>query len=170
MDIRELLVVLFRWIHIGAAAYWIAAGFVEWQTMRVDASMNATTWIPYRRQLNMVSKLALGMPISAILTTVGGIVLYLLGETWNRGFGSFGSIVFHVGVVAGLLAFGHGATAIGKSSNGIEHALKDAGDSPSAEQIATVQAAVDKQMRQLPAHFALVAVAFLCMIFGASIA
>ncbi|MBK9123121.1 MAG: hypothetical protein IPM16_08370 [Chloroflexi bacterium] len=167
MDILE---VLFRWIHVGAAAYWVAVGFFQWQVMRAEARMEAATWISYNRKLYSASKLALGMPISALLTTVGGIVLYGVEQYWNRGFGSIGSIVFHIGVVAGLLAFGHGATAIGKSSNAIADALKTAGDNPTADQIAGVQAAVDKQMRMMPAHFALAAVAFLSMIFGASIA
>ncbi|GIK28791.1 MAG: hypothetical protein IT298_11590 [Chloroflexi bacterium] len=166
----DILVVLFRWIHIGAAAYWVAVGFVEWQTLRADASMQAATWIAYKRQLGAVSKLALGMPVSAILTVVGGVVLYGIEQYWNRGFGSLGSIVFHIGVVAGLLAFGHGASAISKSSDAIANALKGAGDSPTADQIAAVQAAVDKQLRQLPAHFALAAVAFLCMVAGTTIA
>lgn len=166
----DILVVLFRWIHVGAAAYWVAVGFYQWQVMRAEASMEAATWVPYNRKLYAASKLALGMPLSALLTTVGGVVLYGVQQYWNRGFGSFGSIVFHIGVVAGLLAFGHGVSAVGRSSMAIANALKNAGDNPTTEQIATVQGAVDKQMRQLPAHFAMAAVAFLCMVAGTSIA
>ncbi|GIK28792.1 MAG: hypothetical protein BroJett007_19300 [Chloroflexota bacterium] len=165
----DILAVLFRWIHIGAAAYWLAAGFYQWQVMRAEASMEAATWISYNRKLYAASKLAIGMPISVLLTTVAGVVLYGLAQYWNRGFGSFGSILFHVGVLAGLAAFGHGIAVLSKSSKAIGQALRSAGDNPSKEQIATVQAAVDNHLKLQPLHYALVAAAFLLMIAGASI-
>jgi hypothetical protein len=166
----DILIVLFRWVHIGAAAYWFAVGGYQFLLNRDEMKIEYGTVVKYYAALGRVSKLALGMPIAAILTTLAGVALYGVLGYHNRGFATLGSIVFHIGVLAGVIAFIQGATQIARASTAVSNALKtvDLTNTTQAQvdAVKLVYAAMEKTLTQ---HMIIIVVAFLCMTAGTAI-
>ena len=103
---NDIFVVLLKLIHVGAAAFWFGAGLYATTLFKADLAVDFAVASRYNVMISRVSKIALGLPIASLSTTVAGILLYAVSGYSGRGFGSFGSIIFHIGVLAGI-----GATA-----------------------------------------------------------
>lgn len=166
----EVLIVLFRWIHIGAAAYWLAVGGYQFLLNRDEMKIDDGTVVKYHAALSRVSKLALGMPIAAVLTTVAGVALYGVLRYQTRGFTSLGSIIFHIGVLAGVIAFIQGATQLARASSALSKALKAVDlTNITQAQVDTVKLVYSAMEKVLTQHMIVIVIAFLCMTAGASI-
>ncbi len=160
----DLMMIIFRLIHIFAGIIWVGAGFFMLLVL-VPAVRSMDPNVPsvmgsavFQKRFNRT------MTISALLTTLFGLALY--GEV-SDGFNadwmsSDGGIVLSIGSLAGLLAFGHGAGALGPLTNKIARlgeALREQDGPPTAEQRAELQALQAKNVRHAQISMVLLVIA-----------
>ncbi len=132
-----VFITVFRLIHIIAGVIWVGAGITL--SMYIEPALKASgvDTSKVMRALYTKSGFDKLMPIVAILTTVAGLVLYWVV---SDGFSSVDYMrsgqgtVLGVGVVFGLLAFGHGFAALGGQSRKYIKLVKEVGDDPNSEQ------------------------------------
>jgi hypothetical protein len=112
------------------------------------------------------------MPISSISTALFGILSYVFMRYWNVGvFTDFGTIVFHVGVVLGIVAFVHGAVSfskLGRELNTLYAAAVNADGTTNPEPVAALNNTLASFGTTLNIHAAMVIAAFICMTVGVS--
>jgi len=165
-----ILVVVGRWVHIGAAAYWLAVGFYLWQLSRAELQIDGKTYVSYSAQIARVSKLGMGMAIASGLTVLAGFALFGIERYWNRPLGSVGAIIFYIGILVGFAASVHGGMVFGKANRQTAAILKEVGATPTDGQVNALRELTSGLLEKLPLHFGMVAVAFLTMIAGSTIA
>lgn len=148
----DLMMIIFRLIHIFAGIIWVGAGFFMLLVL-VPAIRSMPRDTPTVMSSAVFQKrFSRVMAISAILTTLFGLALY--GEV-SDGFNadwmsSDGGIVLTIGSLAGLLAFGHGAGTLGPLQTKLARlgeTLSEQDGPPSAEQRAELQALQAKSVR-----------------------
>ena len=86
------------------------------------------------------------MPIVALTTTIAGVLLYGM-LSYHTALSTGAGIVLTVGAVFGLLAFGHGAGALGRMSNQYIALVKEAGENPNDAQQKSLTEMEDKLRR-----------------------
>jgi uncharacterized membrane protein len=141
----DWLMIVLRLVHIFAGIMWVGSGlfllFLLVPTVRKlgpEGQGFFTGFLKYSGFVRLI-------PIVSLLTTVAGLWLYYkvsdgFNADWMK---SDGGIVLSIGSVAGVLAFGHAATATGPASGQIVKlgdAIDAAAGPPSPEQIAQMQA------------------------------
>ena len=114
----DLYIILLRIVHIFASIYWVGTAlFLVLVLIPVSRRMGENS-------LNLVGPVysspmfGISFAVSAIATTIAGLLLWWeVSDGFNADYmGSDGGIVLSIGVLAGLLAFGHGLFALGKYS------------------------------------------------------
>ncbi len=172
MDGNTILVALLKLVHVSAAAFWFGGGLYLYMLAKADLAGDFAVAARYNAMIARVSKVGLGMPIASMTTTVVGILLYIVMGYYNRGFGGLGSIIFHIGVLAGIAATAHGATSFGKSVGEISRLTTAAvGADGSVNQVALgeLNTAQKSIVSALNIHVILVVVAFSGMVLGSTI-
>lgn len=173
MDFNTILRVLFELIHVASAALWFGGTIYALLLVKADIDGDAAVTARYITQVNRLSKVGLMMPIAGAGTVVGGLLLYGITNYWTRGMTSgIGSIIFHVGVLAGLAATVHGAVGFGKLGREIR-LLSAAGVSSDGvtnpTKLSELHQNLSKYMDTLNIHVGLVVLSFICMVIGSSI-
>jgi uncharacterized membrane protein len=139
MDALDLIVLfVLRVAHILFGIMWIGAGLFMYfiisptmQKMRSGEIVN-----------NIVthSRYSLYMALSAIVTVVAGVLLYI--RVYSADWLSTGpGRVLTIGAIAGILAFGHGATAMPSAMdrlNKLGQEIATGGGPPSQDQLAAL--------------------------------
>lgn len=133
-----MLLVILRLIHIISGIAWVGFSAVgAWVVHPVAAQMgekgNSLLRIFYG--YSRYNKI---FPIAAILTTLVGLILWGMRADGMdlQGFTRTGSIVMSIGVLFGILAFGHGAGATGRFSGNyakLARAVEEGDDSKAQE-------------------------------------
>jgi uncharacterized membrane protein len=137
--------VVLRLIHIFAGIIWVGFGMFLLFLLVPTARQLGPEGQAFMRGFLKRSAFNRMLPIASLLTTAAGLWLYYkVSDSFNTDWmKSDGGIVLSVGSVAGLLAFGHGATATGPASEKIVK-LGDTIDAqdgpPTPDQIAALQA------------------------------
>lgn len=128
-----------RLVHIVAGVAWV--GFGAFEVFFLSAAV-AKSSVGKRFAIDFYrwTRFHLAMPIAAIASTVAGLTMYGLAAGPMDWFSTTGNIVLAIGTVAGLLAFGHGITAMGKYSRQFVKLATQIGDTAiSTEQTADIE-------------------------------
>jgi hypothetical protein len=118
----DLLVAGLRLIHIVSAFAWFGLGATMALYVAPAALAAGEGGLRFFKSLLVNTAFARAFPIAAGLTTLAGILLYLVGNSASH-FSSTGNIVLGIGAVAGLLAAGHGGMATGRLTATFAEAL-----------------------------------------------
>jgi len=109
--------ILLRLLHIFSAFVWFGVSATMTVYIVPALAVAGEPGLRYYRTLLTSNKtLALVFPVSAGLTTLAGILLYVVGGATSH-FSSNGNVVLAIGAVAGLLAAVHGGTSLTKYTN-----------------------------------------------------
>lgn len=140
----DIYIIVLRLIHIFAGIFWVGSGFfmvgLFIPAMRAQGPQGGR----FMYGLMKYSRFNVAMPVSSLLTTAAGVLLYWeVSDGFNADWmGSDPGIVLSIGVTAGLLAFGHGAAVTGPTAGKVEKAMDAAffkDGPPSPEEAATLQ-------------------------------
>lgn len=161
----DLYIVILRIIHIVAGVVWV--GFGAFLTLYLLPAMTAAGSTASRFYVHLPKKPPIGavMGLSSILTTIAGLLLYL------RIFGhsilpSPRGYVLMIGVVLGILAFGHGLMALAPTTGKQEKAISElaaAGDNPDQSLVDEVDQLNNKLLRSGRISLVMTVIALVCM-------
>lgn len=168
MDAMKVVEILARWVHIGAAAYWLTLAFYMWRITRAELEIEGSTFVSYAAQMSRVSGLGKGLAISSGLTIVAGLVLYGQLKYWTRGFDTLGPIIFNIGVLVGVIASAYTGMVFARSGRVGRAILAEVKGTPTDAQVSAYRANAESLLSKMPMHFGIVAFAFLAMIAGAA--
>ena len=130
----DILMIILRLIHIFAGIFWVGAGlFMAIIIIPAMQNMRSGQLI---QMIMRHSHFDRAMMISALLTTLAGVWLYIrvsdgFNADWMR---DPGSMVLSIGAVAGILAFGHGGAALGPATGKFSQLAKEIEGEPTEEQ------------------------------------
>lgn len=144
----DILTTVLRLSHILGGIIWLGFGAVGAWVVHPLADKLGEKGDMLLRNFYGYSNYNKIFPIAAIVTTAAGLILWVLRADGAslRGFTDTGSLVMSIGVVLGLLAFGHGAGATGRFSAAYAKAARvyEEADSPSEAQVAELAEARKK--------------------------
>jgi uncharacterized membrane protein len=109
----DVYLVVVRLIHIVAAFLWFGTGFYSVVFLYPAIIDLGDAGGQFMKALAKNRFFALIFPVSAVLTVVAGILLYVKPGASSH-FSSTGWAVLSIGAVAGLLAAGHGGAVLGR--------------------------------------------------------
>jgi hypothetical protein len=163
---ENVIHIVLRLLHIVAALGWVGMGL----TLSVFVA-NAERLTPgdsafrFAKHLFNDTPITRAIPISALLTTVCGLLLYSpLGNAFKY-FSSTGNIVLGIGAAAGLLAFGHGfgtGAATGRYAKALADNIKD-GQSVPAETLTMLAETRERVQRSALMSLLLMVIALIGM-------
>jgi uncharacterized membrane protein len=141
----DLYMIVLRLIHIFAGIFWVGSGFFMVFVLAPAARKMGQDGRAFMMGFGKHSRINMLMPMSSLLTTVAGLLLYYevsdgFNADWMK---SDGGIVLSIGVVAGLLAFGHGGAVTGPASGKLAklgEEISAQGGPPTEAQLSQIQA------------------------------
>lgn len=110
-----LIVTVLRLLHIVAGLIWVGAAIVMTCYIEPTLERAGASGRPFLRQLYGGSRFPRLIPLSALITTVAGLLLYGL-MSYHEAMSSSMGLVLTLGALVGLLAFGHGAATVWRSA------------------------------------------------------
>lgn len=118
----DILTVLLRLLHIVAAFAWVGLGAA--MTFYIAPAAMAAGESGLRFLKTLLTRTSFGsiFGITAGLTTLAGILLYLFADSASR-FTQTGNMVLGIGALFGLLATIHGGAVVGRSTGALAQAL-----------------------------------------------
>jgi uncharacterized membrane protein len=127
----DVYLVVIRLIHIVAAFVWFGTGFYSTiflfpTLIKMGADANNFVQVLVKNRL-----FGMIFPVSAVLTVLAGILLYLKPDVPGH-FSSAGWAAISIGAVAGILAAGHGGAVLGRMTGEYIGKLS-AGTTPASE-------------------------------------
>lgn len=147
MTTEMLLIATLHLIHIVSAVIWVGVAFAL--AMMIVPPVKGEEGMRYMKAFMNKSRISIIFPIAASLTTLAGIILYATGSPSR--FTTTGNMVLGVGTLAGLLAFGHGASAMRSLTTKLTQALNggvlDENPSISATILSELTALVERYRR-----------------------
>jgi uncharacterized membrane protein len=109
----DIYLVVVRLIHIVAAILWVGSGFYASVILFPAITALGDSGADFMKALGKNRIFALIFPVSAVLTVIAGILLYLKPGA-SAHFTSLGWTAISIGAVAGILAAGHGGAVLGR--------------------------------------------------------
>jgi hypothetical protein len=161
----DLVIAGLRLIHIVAAFIWFGLGMTMVFYIGPAVGAAGESGLRFLKSLIINTPFARAIPIAAGLTTLAGILMYLIGNSASH-FTTTGNIVLGIGAVAGLLAAGHGGAVTGRATRDLGEALAKyvADNQPIAsEGVATLREAAMKVGQHSRISFMLMVIALLGM-------
>ncbi len=110
-----LVVTILRLLHIVAGLIWVGAALLMSLYIEPAADQSGAEGRGFLRNLYRGASLLRLIPLSAIITTVAGLLLYGL-LSYHEAMSSGMGIVLTLGSLFGLLAFAHGWFAVWRSA------------------------------------------------------
>ncbi|HEX2065985.1 MAG TPA: hypothetical protein VHI93_04150 [Candidatus Thermoplasmatota archaeon] len=132
----DLLAILLRFVHIGAAVAWAGSAFFVLSILdpmgaRIGPAENGRI----TRHLVLRSKFSIFFPVVAITTVVAGQALYgYVGGHRLYPMSSAAGVVFHVGVLFGILAVAWGGAMEGRTLGQVRKLAERMGSAPTSAQ------------------------------------
>ena len=158
----NIVLIVLRILHIVGGASWVGAAIMLAAFVEPTATALGPVGGQYMQRLGQ-SKMGLFITLSAILTVLGGFLLYgVLGYTLNTTTGAtllFGGVVALVSLVVGGAVSGPSTMRLGRL--GAE--IQAGGKPPTSEQIAQMQAIQGRLRTAARANAVLVVIAVLAM-------
>jgi hypothetical protein len=116
-----LLISLLRLMRIFAAVLWVGMGFTN--AVIIYPAVKGEAGFAFLKNAFAMRITSIVFPITAVLTTLAGVLLYLTGSPSR--FTTAGNIVLGIGAIAGLGAFGHGGAVLSPMTNKIAALVKE---------------------------------------------
>ncbi|HEX2066051.1 MAG TPA: hypothetical protein VHI93_04480 [Candidatus Thermoplasmatota archaeon] len=159
----DILVVLLRFVHIAAAVAWAGSAFFVLSILDpMGARIGAGESGRLARHLVLRSRFALFFPAVAITTVVAGLVLYgYVGGHRLYSMSSASGLVFHAGVLFGILAVAWGGAMEGRTLGQVRRLAERMEGAPTAAQEQELTAL----QRRLTAHNRVSGVLLLAALF-----
>lgn len=123
----DIVLAVLRPLHVLLGIGWIGFGSLLAWVLHPAADKAGEKGLAMLRTFYSNSTISLIMPIFALGTTLAGLILWGLRADGMDlvAFGATGDIVMAVGALAGVLAFGHGASATGRYTRSFKKASQD---------------------------------------------
>ena len=118
----DMVLVLLRLIHILTAVIWFGFGMTLTLYVAPAAVAAGDTGFRYLKSLFLNTAFNRVIPIASGLTTLAGILLYIVGNAASH-FSQTGNIVLGIGAAAGLIATIHGGALTGRATTALGEAL-----------------------------------------------
>lgn len=119
MDISSaggaLIISVLRLLHIVAGLIWVGAAIVLSCYIEPALERTGASGSPFLRALYGDSSFARLIPLSALITTLAGLLLYGL-MSYHEAMSSSMGMALTLGALFGLLAFGHGVFTVWRSA------------------------------------------------------
>jgi hypothetical protein len=117
----DILFAALRLIHIVTAVAWVGLGIATVFYIAPAAAAAGDNGLRFLKSLMTHTPYARSIPAAAGVTTLAGILLYLLGAPSH--FTTLGNIVLGIGALAGLLATVQGGAVTGRATRALGEAL-----------------------------------------------
>ncbi len=161
------LMVVLRFLHIGAGVFWAGSVFTVARFVLPAAEAAGEEGQRFERRLMLEQKLTAAMIGSGVITVLAGLWLLHLDSSGNEGpfFKSGMGVMLGIGALAALSALGTGirsamlAARLGK----LAAAIQAKGGAPAPEQVAELQALGARLGRRARSVAIQLAIAVLCM-------
>lgn len=121
MEVSLLIVAVLRLLHIAAAFFWFGLGAAFALGIGPTLVRSGEAGMRFVKMLLAATPIGSMLGLTAILTTLAGILLYATGSPSR--FTTLGNIVLGIGAVFGLLAAAHGGTATERATKAYTEAL-----------------------------------------------
>lgn len=118
----DIVLVVLRLLHIVSAFVWFGLGAALTFYVAPAAVASGETGFRYLRSLFTQTAFAKVIPMVAGLTTLAGILLYIVGNSSSH-FSQTGNMVLGIGAAAGLIATIHGGAVTGRATTALAKAL-----------------------------------------------
>lgn len=131
----DVVLIIFRTLHIFSGVIWFgSAATLAWVMHPVADKMGANGMTMLRTFYGH-SRFSTVFLVSAIITVAAGLIIWpqRVNGMDFIGFTNTGDIVMLIGTIAGLLAFGHGATATKRSARTFARVSQQYEDNPTPE-------------------------------------
>jgi len=102
-----LVITILRLLHIVAGLIWVGAALLMSFYIEPAAHSSEADGNRFLRSLYSQSNFPRLIPLSALVTTVAGLLLYSL-LSYHEAMSSAMGLILSIGALVGLLAFGHG--------------------------------------------------------------
>ena len=158
----NLLLVLLRLIHIVGAFAWVGLGATMSFYVAPAAVAAGENGFRYMKSLFSQSGFAMSFAVVSGITTLAGILLYLIGGASSH-FSQTGNIVLGIGALAGLAAAVHGGAILGRTTRAVGEAVSKLGASVSAADMTQLNELTTKMVTQSRHSLILMVVALVCM-------
>jgi uncharacterized membrane protein len=109
----DIVLVVVRLLHIVAGVFWVGAGLYAALILVPTLVRMGTEASSVMRSLGQSAVFRAMFPVSAVLTVLAGIILYLRPNA-SAVFSNTGWIVLSIGALAGILAAVHGGAVLGR--------------------------------------------------------
>jgi mono/diheme cytochrome c family protein len=168
-DSVDLYIIIVRLIHILGAVVWLGSGFFTIAFLQPALSGSGMEGQRFMQSFFKNTKFEIAMPLSGLITVVAGLMLYYrVSDGFNSDWmGSTPGIVLSIGSLAGIVAFLHGAAAIGPITRQMTALMKEIegqGTPPTDEQMSRVGVLTGKTRLQGQISVALMLIAVLGMV------
>jgi hypothetical protein len=158
----NLLLVLLRLIHIVGAFAWVGLSATTSFYLAPAAVAAGESGFRYMKSLFAQSGFAMMFAIVSGITTLAGILLYLVGDASSH-FSQTGNIVLGIGALAGLAAAIHGGAILGRTTRAVAETVAKLGATLSATDMTQLNELTAKMLTQSRHSLILMAVALVCM-------
>ena len=141
---------ILRLIHIVSGVLWVGMGFTLFVFVIPVAKQKGHQSADFIGGMFSRTLVARAFPIASTLTIGAGILIYLMLNPFNADWmRDFGNQILSLGAVFGILAFGHGATAMERATKALAESSQAIAstDSPTDEQVQDFIAKRDKYAR-----------------------
>ncbi|MBI1276662.1 MAG: hypothetical protein GC179_00905 [Anaerolineaceae bacterium] len=158
----NILLVLLRLIHIVGAFAWVGLGGAM-SFYIIPATVAAgETGFRYMKSLFTQPGFAMIFPSVSGITTLAGILLYLVGDAASH-FSQTGNIVLGIGAISGLAAAIHGGAVLGRTSRTVGQTVVQLGSALSDADKTQLNELTLKLLTQSRHSLILMVVALVCM-------
>lgn len=140
----DAFMIILRLIHIFAGIFWVGNAFFMLFFLTPTVQALGSDGGKFMQGVLRLTPLVMFMPIVALFTVGSGLIMYWkVSDGFDSDWMSLtSSIVLSIGVVTGILAFGHGGATVGTRSARMKKIAEDiaaAGGPPTPEQMAEIQ-------------------------------
>lgn len=121
-----LAITVLRLLHIVAGFIWVGAAMMMSLTIEPTARSSGADGSRFLRTLYRNSSWPRLIPISALVTTIAGLLLYGM-LSYHEAMSSAMGLILTIGALFGLLAFAHGYFAVWRRTGAYRRLLADEG-------------------------------------------
>ena len=118
----DIVLVILRLLHIVTAFVWVGISVAQMFLIAPTLAISGESGLRFLKAMSTLPAARMLFPVSAGLTMLVGILLYLTGDP-TRNFSPTGGIVLGIGAVVGIIAGIHGGAATGRSSTALAEAV-----------------------------------------------
>ena len=162
----DILLVVLRLLHIVSAFAWVGLGAALVFYIAPVALATGESGLRFLKALLGGTSFGSAFGIAAGLTTLAGILLYVVGDSASH-FSRTGNMVLGIGAAAGILATLHGGAATSRATRALHEALDqylpESAQSAPSEGLSILRERGEKLMTHSRISFVLMVIALIGM-------